>query len=85
MRRKTARKLNIFGIFIIVFIIFASVINICAETASPEITELPEAIVTPTPTPVNNVISVIGDFTSPLKNTMIGATSEEHLQTILVP
>lgn len=62
MRRKTARKLNIFGIFIIVFIIFASVINICAETASPEITELPEAIVTPTPTPVNNVISVIGDF-----------------------
>ena len=62
MRRKTVKKFNFFVIFIITFIILTSVINIYAETASPENTELPEAIATPTPTPVNNVISTIGDF-----------------------
>lgn len=56
------KKFNFFVIFIITFIILTSVINIYAETASPENTELPEAIATPTPTPVNNVISTIGDF-----------------------
>lgn len=54
------KKLNILGIFIVVFFLFASAINICAETASPENTELPEA--TPTPTPINNVITTMGDF-----------------------
>ena len=60
MKRKKVKKLNISVIFFVIFFICVSVFNVYAETASPQNTDLPEP--TATPTPINNLIATMGDF-----------------------